>query len=113
MKNVLKRKQDFDYVFKNGLKASSSTLTILYVKQKSQKAGFCVGKKHGKAVLRNRIKRLLRAAFGLFKGKIGNYYIVFLPKIREKYDFNDFKKDMEYIFLKEKLYDEKNSCSAD
>ena len=56
----LKRSVDFDKVFKKGKRAFSNSLTLVYFKTESLKAGFAVSKKHGKSVKRNRIKRLLR-----------------------------------------------------
>ena len=66
------------------------------------KAGYSVSKKHGKSVTRNRIKRLLRAAFNALKKEIsGGYIMIFLPKVREDYRFDVFLKEMRYLLEKE------------
>lgn len=60
--NRLKKRYQFNYVYKNGTHFSSSAL-VLYVttsKTKSIKVGFAVTKKLGKAVVRNLIRRRLR-----------------------------------------------------
>ena len=113
MKNGLKRQKDFDFVFKTGKKKSAQTLSVIYVKADSLKVGFCVSKKHGKAVLRNRIKRLLRSAYREVCSDLDNYYIVILPKVKFSYGFNDFKRDLNYLFIKENLYNEKITCKND
>lgn len=97
----LKRKEDFDRVFKKGNRAFSNNLTMIYLKSDSLKVGYTVSKKHGGSVERNRIKRLLRASFNNFKEKInGNYYIVFMPKVCESYTYDGFLKSMDYILKK-------------
>ena len=76
MDHRLKRQRDFDAVFNNGKRAYSDNLTLVYIKRQSgeTKIGVSISKKHGGAVVRNRIKRLLRAV-----------YIPLLPKIKESY----------------------------
>ena len=65
MEHRLKRKRDFDACFKKGKRAYRRELAMYYVeKQRGEvKIGITVGKKHGNAVTRNRIKRLIRAAY--------------------------------------------------
>ena len=58
----LKRKSDFDKLFSKGKKVYSRSLTMLYFPSEDFKIGYSVSKKHGNAVKRNRIKRLLRAS---------------------------------------------------
>ena len=106
MKDSLKRQADFDLVFSKGKKRVSSTLLMLYIKSTELKVGYCVTKKHGKAHLRNYIKRVLRSAFSTYKKQVGNYFIVFLPKKAEKYDFHKIQSDIKYMLEKEKLFNE-------
>ena len=104
----LKRNCDFDRVFKNGKKVFGKTLLFLYIKEQSLKIGYCVSKKHGKAVERNKIKRLLRAAMRENISEInGKYYIVVLPKVCEEYSFDGFKSDLKKIIKKELSKDDK------
>ena len=61
--NILKESYDFDRIIKNG-KPYKYKDYIIYIERKDQKFykfGFSVGKKIGCAVVRNRIKRQLRA----------------------------------------------------
>lgn len=77
---------------------------MLYTKSENLKVGYSLGKKHGKAVKRNRIKRLLRASTReVFKNLNISYNVVFLPKVQEEYSFNEYVKDMTYLIKKENL----------
>ena len=101
----LKKEKDFNKVFKEGKRLFSGSLTLVYIPSKELKVGFAVGKKHGGSVVRNRIKRLLRESFRSFSPeKMKNFFFVFIPKIKEEYDYHVFVKDMEYLFKKIKIY---------
>ena len=100
----LKKQKDFDLVFKKGNRVYSKSLTILFIKSESLNIGISLSKKHGKAVKRNKIKRLLRACVRNFISNFNdNYYIVFFPYLSENYDYFIFLNDIEYTLKKGKL----------
>lgn len=99
----LKREKDFNKVFKSGKRVFSDTLTLYYIEADMMKVGFAVSKKHGKSVVRNRIKRLLRESFRTFDLYDKNYYFVLVPKVKEEYSFFNFKKDLAYLLKKIKI----------
>ncbi len=97
----LKKEKEFSKVFKEGKRLYSSSITLLYLPAESLKVGFVVGKKHGKAFLRNRIKRLLRESFRSFTPKIRqNFFFVLLPKVNKDYSLEAFNKDLEFLLKK-------------
>lgn len=102
--NRLKKRSDFDRVFKKGKRVYAESLMFLYLKQKQLKIGYSVSKKNGGAVVRNRIKRLLRAVMREYTGQLnGDYYVVIVPKPSAEYSYHRFKRDIEGLLKKERL----------
>lgn len=100
----LKKQSDFQKLFGRGKRVFSPSMTLIYFPAKELKMGVSVGKRHGKSVKRNRIKRLVREAFRFSREEIkGTYHIVIMPKVRENYDFSEMKKDMLSMIEKAKL----------
>ena len=100
----LKKQSDFQKLFQKGKRAFSPSLTIVYTPAKQMKMGISVGKKHGKSVQRNRIKRLIRESFRLTQAEMqGTYALVVIPKVREEYSFETFKRHLQCIIKKENL----------
>lgn len=65
------------------------------------KMGIAVSKKHGKAHVRNRIKRLARAAFYKNSPALENSYsIIILPKVSKEYTYKGFENSLQLSFKK-------------
>lgn len=108
----LKKEKDFNLVFKKGKRLYSNSLSLVYLPAEELKAGFAVSKKHGGSVKRNRIKRLLRESFRSFTPELGkNFFFVFIPKIKEEYTLEEFRKDMGYVLRKGGFLNEELTCS--
>ncbi len=105
MEKRLKTQHDFDLVFGKGKRAYTKTVAMYYVETKGHtRIGVSVSKKHGNAVKRNRIKRLLRASYIPMYGKITkNALIVFVPRVRETYEFSEIEKSVVFLLKKENL----------
>ena len=102
--NRLKKQADFQKLFHKGKRAHTATLSIVYRPSEKMMMGISVGKKHGKSVQRNRIKRLLREAFRAVQGDMqGTYTLVLMPKVCEEYSVKNFEKQLRWIIQKEKL----------
>ncbi len=91
-------------MFKCGKRAFSHTITLVYFPAKETHYAVCVGKKYGKSVERNRIKRLLREAFAEYGSQIKPCRALLIPKIAEEYEYALFKRDLKKIIEKEKLF---------
>ncbi len=100
----LKKQADFQRLFQKGKRGYAPSLMVIYAPSNTTTMGISVGKKHGKAVQRNRIKRLLREAFRAVQDEMqGSYKLVLMPKVEEEYSFATFKKHLQWIIKKEKL----------
>ena len=97
----IKKNTDFQRVFNRGKKVFSPCITLLYFPSNSLSMGVAVSKKHGKAHVRNRIKRLAREAFrNTCDSLSGNYSVIILPKIAEAYSYAGFEKSLLSCFKK-------------
>jgi ribonuclease P protein component len=79
---TLKKNWEFQETFNKGRSYSNSTL-VLYVCPIGENGGllkvaFCVGKKLGSAVRRNRIKRQLKHAFFMLKDRVARGFSVII-----------------------------------
>ena len=95
----LKKKKDFTRVLKTGKRQFTSSVTVVILNATEPKFAVCVGKKFGKSVERNRIKRLLREAFRFYSGNISEpCFILLIPKVAPSYSYEIFKRDIGRIF---------------
>ena len=99
----IKKKKEFSRLLKTGKRAHADHLTIVYLPDKERKMAVCVGKKYGKSVVRNRIKRLLREAYRDRAEKLKPCAMLIIPRAAEEYSFHAFAKDLTRLFRKEKL----------
>lgn len=96
----LKKQEDFDRVFKQGVRLSGRYISAIVRKNVDQsKLGIIVNKQFGNAVLRNRIKRVVREAFkGLVEGGISTMEIVVIPRpAAKKAKPDDLRSEIGYL----------------
>lgn len=110
---MIKRRYEFKILFTKG-KISYGTNIVLYIlknKISHNKLGIAVGKKSGRAVDRNRIKRLIRENYKLLEDNLKCGYSILISVNKKSdvrnIDFYKIKKDMEKLFKKSELWVEK------
>jgi ribonuclease P protein component len=83
MRERLKQARDFDLIFSSG-RAVADPRLVLHGRRSGlpyNRLAFAVGKKHGNAVARNRLKRLLREAYRTQKPDLPQGYdLVLVPR---------------------------------
>ncbi|MBR2390875.1 MAG: ribonuclease P protein component [Clostridia bacterium] len=110
--NRLKKRYQFNYVYKAGAHFSDKAL-VLYVtpaKTKSIKVGFSVTKKIGKAVVRNFTKRRLREIVAKQLPNLKqNYNIIVVAKDNiSSFSFADLEKQFAKLLSQAELFNEKS-----
>lgn len=100
----LRNTRQFNHVYKKGKSIVNKHIVMYYVKntENYNRVGFSVSKKVGKAVVRNRVKRLLKESFRLNEEKIEQGYdIVFVARVRLKDStYKEVEKAMLHAFRK-------------
>lgn len=112
---MLKKNYEFKDVLRRGKYYSGTYLEAFLKKNKNNKEinflGIAIGVKIAKAVERNRIKRLIRENYSIIEDNlITGYSIIFLCKKNvniNEISFKSVKKDLNKIFLKSKILEEK------
>ncbi|MDO4772962.1 MAG: ribonuclease P protein component [Bacillota bacterium] len=82
---AIKNNRDFVRAYKKGKKAVSNLIVLYKIKNdgNEKRIGITVSKKVGKAVTRNRVKRLIREAVYLnYKKLTDGYDYVFVARVR-------------------------------
>ena len=107
MKNTVKLNREFRYAYRKGNKIVTDTLVFHWYKnrQSFNKLGLTVSTALGKAVVRNRIKRLIRAAYSARKDELKTgYNIIIVARNKAAYsDFKKIKSSLDYCLGKSDL----------
>lgn len=97
----IKKNAQFQKLFSRGKKVFSPDITLFCFPSDKLRMAVAVSKKHGKAVKRNRIKRLLRAAFARECTRFnGSWSVILVPKVSEEYTFRSFVKSLDICIKK-------------
>lgn len=105
---TIKKNFEFRRVLSRGKSVNGNCIAIYFFPNKLNQLryGFAIGKKAGKAVCRNRIKRIIREATRLTSMSFDtgiDIVIVWKNRISaDKVDFYEIKKEIEYLYKKGK-----------
>lgn len=104
----MKKNDDFQLVYKNGKSFANRQFVIYILKKPDQKnfrIGLSVSKQIGTAVVRNRVKRLIRETFQHLKEDLPNDYdfVIIARKPAAAMNFHEVKKSIIHILKLAKL----------
>ena len=105
---TIKKNFEFKRVLSRGKSINSKNLAFYFFPNKLNQTryGFAIGKKAGKAVCRNRIKRIIREAVRLTSDNFEkgfDFVFVWKNKISaDEVDFFEIKNEIEYLCKKGK-----------
>ena len=101
---TLKENKDFRRLYYRGKSDAASCLVTYAMKNRlgETRVGITSGKKIGNAVKRNRARRLIRAAFSQYEGRLnGSYDIVFVARTRTaEVKMQEVQRQMEEKLVK-------------
>ncbi len=104
----IKKNKEIQKLFKKGNKVFSRALTALFIPSDEIRMAVIVSKKHGKAVKRNRIKRLVRQAFFNTCEELKKpCAMVIIPREAESYCLESFEKSLRQCYSKIKEWSKK------
>jgi ribonuclease P protein component len=110
--NIIKKNEDFQMIFDQGHSMYGKYLVVYFLQNHSDNCrfGFCVGKKIGIAVIRNRIKRLFREAVRQIAiSRIKGWDILIVAKSSVlKATMNDITQELNYLLNKARIYNSSN-----
>ncbi len=100
----LTRRRDFEVVFRQGV-SSASRYLVIYARPNElniSRLGLSISKKVGKAVTRNRLKRLLREAMrkGLEGLTLNCDFVIIAKKSSVEAELDDFSQDIKRFLSK-------------
>jgi ribonuclease P protein component len=104
---VLRNTRQFNQVYKRGKSIVNRHVVMYYNRNQLgyNQVGFSVSKKVGKAVVRNRVKRIMKESFRLnVENLVDGYDIVFVARVRSKdSSYKEIDKAMLNCFKKGNL----------
>lgn len=99
----LRKDSDFKNIYRKGKSLATKTLVFYFIKNDLgyTRVGYSISKKVGKAVTRNRIRRLIKENLKDIPDLKDGYDIIFIGRIpSSESDYKEIGKSIRYLFRK-------------
>ena len=99
----LRKDSDFKNIYRKGKSLATKTLVFYFIKNYLgyTRVGYSISKKVGKAVTRNRIRRLIKENLKDIPDLKDGYDIIFIGRIpSSESDYKEIGKSIRYLFRK-------------
>lgn len=105
----LRKNEQFQEVFQKGTSAANRQFVVYQVPQEGQgafRAGISVSKKIGKAITRNRVKRLIKEAIRSLESNIpeGIDLVIIARPGLEEMDFESLRGSLQHVLKRAKIW---------
>jgi ribonuclease P protein component len=104
----IKKNEEFQEIFQKGASTANRQFVIYVLDQPDQtsfKIGLSVSKKIGNAVIRNRVKRLIRQVMFEYKDyiKVGKDIVIIARRPTAEMDYYEVKSSLEHVCKRAKI----------
>ena len=106
---TIKKNHHFKWIIKKGKKSNKKTVRVFIThnKDNKNKLGIAIKKNIKSAVLRNRVKRVIREIYRLEENKLRKYFNIIICFNTEIVNFDEIYNDIKNAFFDLNMYQEK------
>ena len=106
---TIKKNYQFRWIIKKGKKVNKKTVRVFITnkKEKKNKMGIAIKKNIKSAILRNRVKRVIREVYRLEEKKLKQHYNIIICFNTDSVNYNDIYSDIRKAFYELDMYIDK------
>jgi ribonuclease P protein component len=106
---TIKKNHQFRWIIKKGKKVNKKTVRVFITnnKEKKNKMGIAIKKNIKSAILRNRVKRVIREVYRLEEKKLKQHYNIIICFNTDSVNYNDIYSDIKKAFYELDIYIDK------
>ena len=108
---TIKKNHQFRWIIKKGKKANKKTVRVFITNNRDNKnkLGIAIKKNIKSAILRNRVKRVIREIYRLEENKLKKHFNIIICFNTETVNFNEIYIDIKNAFYDLNMYKEKGN----
>ena len=106
---TIKKNYQFRWIIKKGKKSNKKTVRIFVTqnKENKNKLGIAIKKNIKSAILRNRVKRVIREVYRLEEKKLKQHYNIIICFNTDSVNYDDIYSDIKKAFYELDMYIDK------